>query len=146
MFWRSGMDVFPTAEGLRSEWRDWVPPRWNTEGSVATQVVKSLPLGIVCSFETVCTNRDELKHWLVSWWRARLPHLRCRSAMYSDAQYAFFYVVVGLVDPAGDPCAPSNWKVVEFGEGVHPAAPKEWPERDVVVLAEAAIADLQGKA
>jgi len=85
-----------------------------------------------------------MRGWLVSWWKDLLPLIHPESARYGP--WAFYYVIVGLVDPADDPCRPSNWKVTEFGMGAYPDAPEEWLERDGVMLAEAAIVDLQRKA
>jgi hypothetical protein len=70
--------------------------------------------------------------------------LRRRAANYSDSQSAFLYAVVAPIDEHHDACDPDNWTVREFAEGTHPNAPEEWPERELVELAEFAISDLTG--
>src|SRR5437879_136337 len=120
----------------------WRPPTWDTSGSIATYVVRSLPEGIAASIETVCGNDPRLRAWLAGWWESRLDSLRARAANYSDSQGAFVYAVVSPSDVDRDACDPENWQVKEYAEGTYPIAPEDWPELDLVELAEFAISDL----
>ena len=71
-----------------------------------------------------------------------MPRFRKRAQLYSVNRYAFLYVVVGKVNMQGESCSEANWKVTEFGMGSYPYAPDDWPERELVLLAEAALSDL----
>ena len=120
----------------------WIPPTWNTSGSIATYVIRSLPEGISASIETACDDDFQIRSWLAKWWEGRLDGFRQRSAKYSDSQSTFLYAVVAPVDEHRDACDPDNLTVREFAEGTYPNSPGQWPERELVELVEFAISDL----
>jgi hypothetical protein len=79
-----------------------------------------------------------LRQWLLQ----RLTAAQARAKDVADYQFAFIYVIVRPVASDISHCASENWKVAEFGQGVAPHAPDEWPERSLPDLIEFAALSL----
>lgn len=92
--------------------------------------------------ETKCDNIGAVNEWLSQWLLQRLSAARARAREVSDYQFAFIYVIVKPITSESSPCSSRNWKVAEFGQGVVPYAPEEWPEISLPELIEYAASKL----
>ncbi len=74
--------------------------------------------------------------WVVGFLEAWKEQILSKGIGYTAS---FLYVVLET-DPSGTaPVMPSGGAVAETGFGTHPAAPEDWPDRDLLALIEDAI-------
>lgn len=124
----------------------WYPSYWRIPGSVARYLVKSLPSGLVGSFEAD-GEFVGLPRWCASWLQERraLIAQRAPEDLAGMACYLHLEVSPGADQGEGSPSA-DRWTMSVFAYGSYPACPEDWPEVPLGNLLEFAIADLEGKA